>query len=123
MSSHSSAPRTVVRRRPPPRRRVLLGGLITYAQGTHCFSCAIRDLSETGARISMKPRHALPLNIFLINLRDRVAYECRTVWSQGAEAGLAIDKVLPLDGLNDTKLAFLKRLGHSHATRVFAPAV
>jgi hypothetical protein len=113
----------MARRRPPPRRRVLLGGLITYAQGTHCFSCAIRDLSETGARITMKPSHALPSNIFLINLRDRVAYECRTMWCKGAEAGLAIDTVLTLDGLNDTKLAFLKRLGHSHATRVFAHTV
>ena len=120
MSNHSSAPRTEVRRRPPPRRRVLLGGLVTYAQGTHCFSCAIRDLSETGARITMNSGHALPLNIFLINLRDRVAYECRTMWSKGAEAGLAIDKAMPLDELNDSALAFLKRLGHSQATRVFA---
>lgn len=113
----------MARRRPPPRRRVLLGGLITYAQGTHCFSCAIRDLSESGVRITMNSRHALPSSVFLINLRDRVAYECRTVWSKGAEAGLAFDKVMPLDELNDSALGFLKRLGHSHATRVFAHSV
>lgn len=121
MSIASSVARAAIRRRPPPRRRVLLGGLITYAQGTHCFSCSIHDLSAAGARISMKPRHALPSNIFLINLRDRVAYECRTKWSKGDDAGLAIEKALPLDELNDSKLAFLKRLGHSDATRMFLP--
>ena len=123
MSNPSSAARTTVRRRPPPRRRVLLGGLITYGQGTHCFSCTIRDFSETGARISMTPRHALPSSIFLINLRDRVAYECRTKWSKGGEAGLAIEKVMPLDKLADSKLGFLKRLGNSEATRMFVPTV
>jgi hypothetical protein len=123
MSNPSIATRTKVMRRPPPRRRVLLGGLITYAQGTHCFSCAIRDLSAAGARISMKPRHALPSNIFLINLRDRVAYECRTIWSKGVEAGLAIDKVMPLNALNDSRFSFLKRLGDSHTTRMFVPTV
>lgn len=122
MSNHSSA-RTTVRRRPPPRRRVLLGGLITYAQGTHCFSCSIRDFSETGARISMKSRHALPSQIFLINLRDRVAYECRTKWSKGEDAGLAIEKAMPLDEIDDSKLGFLKRLGHSDATRMFVQTV
>ena len=115
MSNHSSA-RTTVRRRPPPRRRVLLGGLITYAQGTHCFS-------ETGARISMKSRHALPSQIFLINLRDRVAYECRTKWSKGEDAGLAIEKAMPLDEIDDSRLGFLKRLGHSDATRMFVQTV
>jgi hypothetical protein len=123
VSNHSSAVRGMARRRPPPRRRVLLGGLVTYAQGTHCFSCAIRDLSETGARITMKSKQALPSSVFLINLRDRVAYECRTAWNSGYDAGLQIDKVLPLDALDDSRLAFLKRLGHSHATRVFAQAV
>ena len=122
MSHHSSAARPV-RRRPPPRRRVLLGGLITYGQGTHCFSCSIRDFSETGARISMKTRLALPSHIFLINLRDRVAYECRTKWSKGFDAGLAIEKAMPLDELNDSKLRFLKRLGNSEATRTFVPTV
>jgi len=123
MSGHANAARAMVRRRPPPRRRVLLGGLITYGLGTHCFSCAIRDLSETGARISMKPRHALPSSVFLINLRDRMAYQCRTVWRKGEEAGMTIEKVLRLDELSDSKLAFLKRLAHSDATRMFAPTV
>lgn len=123
MNDHSSVARTAIRRRPPPRQRVLLGGLVTYAQGTHCFSCAIRDLSAAGARISMQPRHALPSNIFLINLRDRVAYECRTKWTKGGDAGLAIEKAMPLDELNDSRLGFLKRLGYSDATRTFAPTV
>jgi len=122
VSHHSSAARPV-RRRPPPRRRVLLGGLITYAQGRHCFSCTIRDFSETGARITMKTRLALPSHIFLINLRDRVAYECRTKWTKCGDAGLAIEKAMPLDELNDSKLSFLKRLGNSEATRMFVPTV
>ena len=123
MGTLPSTARNTIRRRPALRRRVLLGGLITYGQGTHCISCVIRDLSEAGARIGMKPRHALPSNIFLINLRDRIAYECRTMWSKGGEAGLAIKKVMPLDELDASKLGFLKRLGNSEATRMFVPTV
>jgi hypothetical protein len=123
VSKHPGTAGKVVRRRPSLRRRVLLGGLVTYGQGTHCFSCVIRDLNEAGARISMKPRHALPSNIFLINLRDRVAYDCRTIWSKGSDAGLAIKKVVKLDEIADSKLAFLKRLGKSEATRTFLPTI
>lgn len=102
-------------RRPSRRQRVLLSGIVAYAHGTHCFSCTIRSLTAQGARVSVR-RHGVPSQFYLINLHSQVAHDCKLVWNNGAEVGVAFQKSFRLCDLNDPKLAFLKRLGHTHAT-------
>ena len=103
-------------RRPNRRQRVLLSGLVAYAHGAHCFNCSIRNLNAVGARVSIPKRHAVPSKFFLINLHAQVAYECRLIWNDGVEAGVAFLNAYPLAKLNEPKLEYLKRLGTTHAT-------
>ena len=103
-------------RRPNRRQRVLLSGLVVYAHGAHCFNCSIRNLNALGARVSIAKRHAVPAKFFLINLHAQMAYECRLVWNNGVQAGVAFLNAFALAKLNDPKLMYLKRLGSVHAT-------
>jgi hypothetical protein len=98
-----------------PRKSVLMTGIIAY--GAHSFDCTFRDLSESGARITVKRNAQLPPDFYLINIRDRVAYEAQMVWNDGAEIGVTFKKVLPLADITDSSLTFLKRLWLSKATR------
>ena len=105
-----------VERRPKTRKRVLLTGIIALVDGGRHFDCTIRDLSETGARVVPAKGAQLPLEFYLINIRDRVAYDAKLVRSDGAEAGIVFKKTFPLSQLNDPALGFLKRLWLSKAT-------
>jgi hypothetical protein len=104
-------------RRPKARKQVLLTGILASPSGDSSMDCTIRDLSETGARVIAAKGARFPPTFYLINIRDRVAYEARVVRSEGLEAGVVFQKTLPLSGLTDPDLAFLKRMWMSKATR------
>ena len=108
----SSAP---VERRPQLRKRVLLTGIVVYANGRFSFDCTFRNLSETGARVSVGKNTQFPSEFYLINIRDRVAYEAKVVWNSGSEVGVAFQKILPMSEIDST-LGFLKQLWLAKAT-------
>lgn len=97
-------------RRPKPRKRVLLTGIIAYANGAHSFHCTIRNLSESGARLAVGSQAQFPSDFYLINIRDRVAYDAKLAWNKGSEIGVTFKSTLPLAGITDPALAFLKQL-------------
>jgi hypothetical protein len=97
-------------RRPGPRTRVLLSGVVAYGKGAYSFDCAFRNLSATGARIVMGKNMQFPSEFFLINVRDRVAYDCKLVWNKGGEVGVNFKATVPLSGAVDPGLAYLKKL-------------
>lgn len=99
-----------------PRKRVLLTGIVATAADARSFDCTICDLSQTGARIVVGKGVQLPAEFYLINIRDRVAYDAKLVRSDGAEAGVVFKKTIALSGLSDPSLGFLKRLWMSKAT-------
>ena len=103
-------PPPLAERRPKPRKRVLFGGRVTYSEGAKHFDCSIRDLSESGARISLKPGVPIPSSVYLIDTRNRTVHESRVVWNNGREAGLQFIKSFPLSGIDDPRLSYLKRL-------------
>jgi hypothetical protein len=104
-------------RRPARRRRTLLGGRVTYDDGAHVFDCTIRDLSDSGARITVPGQQPIAPRVFLINIRDRVVYEARVVWNRSGQAGLAFEKTLLLADLADKRLDYLKHLWLERASR------
>ena len=108
MTKDSEAP-PPAERRPKPRSRVLLSGLVVYGDGAYSFDCSFRNLSETGARVVMK-NPQFPSEFFLINIRDRVAYDCRVVWNKGGEVGVAFKATIALSAVTDPALAYLKKL-------------
>jgi hypothetical protein len=104
-------------RRPKPRRRVLLGGIITFANGAHSVDCTFRNLSQSGAKIIVAKSARFPSDFHLINTRDGIAYEASVVWNNGGEVGVTFKKVMSLSDITDPSLAFLKRLWLSKALR------
>lgn len=103
-------PPPLAERRPKPRKRVVFGGRISYQDGKQYFDCTIRDLSETGARITLKPGQPIPSNIYLIDKLNHIVHESKVVWNNGREAGLEFVKSFALSAIEDKKLLYLKRL-------------
>ena len=97
-------------RRPKPRKRVLLTGIVAYGNGAHSFHCTIRNLSETGARLAVGNNAQFPSDFFLINIRDRVAYDCAVVWNKAGEVGVTFKATIALSAITDPALGYLKKL-------------
>ena len=104
-------------RRPGRRRRVLLGGRVTFHEGAQVFDCSIRDLTEGGARITVHANQIIPTHVYLINLRDRLVYECVVVWHKSGEAGVQFVKTLQVGDITNPSLTYLKRLWVERAAR------
>lgn len=104
-----------VDRRPKARARVLLSGIVTHSDGAYSFDCSFRNLSETGARLVVQKNAQFPTEFFLINIRDRVAYDCKVVWNKGGEVGVTFKATVALSAITDPSLAYLKRLWLSKA--------
>jgi hypothetical protein len=100
----------VAERRPSARSRVLLSGIVTYGDGAFSFDCSFRNLSKTGARVMVGINMQFPSQFFLINIRDRVAYDCKVVWNKGSEIGVTFKAVVALSAITDPRLAYLKKL-------------
>jgi hypothetical protein len=107
----------IAERRPKRRTRSLLTGIVTFNNGAESFSCAVRDFSETGARITVPVGVTFPGRLFLIMVRDRIAHEAVVVWFDKREAGLKFERSLTLGENKDDKLAYLNRLWHGSAPR------
>jgi hypothetical protein len=100
-----------------PRRRILLGGVISFGGGNTTFDCAIRNVSEKGAKITCKMAGELPQDFYLINLRDRLVYKARLVWRAGHDAGLKFSETMRFSDITDPSLSHLADLWMSRAAR------
>jgi hypothetical protein len=104
-------------RRPGHRRRFLLGGIVAFANGAVSIDCVIRNQSEGGAKLSHGKDVQLPAHFYLINIRDRTAYEAALIWSKVGESGVAFKKHIPLSSIDDPALGFLSQLWLAKAGR------
>ncbi len=116
MGLGNSEPPPPAERRPSARKRVLLAGIITFNNGVHSFDCTFRNLSETGALIAVGTNTHFPTVFYLINIRDRIAYEAKVVRNIGKEVGVTFQTVLPLSTITDSSLGYLKKLWLAKAT-------
>jgi hypothetical protein len=74
--------------RAEPRRRVLLSGKVVYGASEMTQDCAVADLSSTGARIRLEGPEPLTDPIYLIVVRQGLAFLAREAWRDGAMVGL-----------------------------------
>jgi hypothetical protein len=93
-----------------PRVRTCLNGRIVYGDGAYSVDCAIRDLSEGGARISIHERQFLPVGLYLIVVRNCIAHEARVVWLRYPSRGLQFLKTYTLSDALPHDLQYLRRL-------------
>ncbi|HEY5107722.1 MAG TPA: PilZ domain-containing protein [Caulobacteraceae bacterium] len=103
-----------MRPRAEPRRRVLLSGVVVHSPSQMTAPCTILDLSLTGARIRLGESELLGEPMFLIVLKNALAFRARVVWRRAEHTGLSFIAYFDLakPGADDPKI--LRRLWLSH---------
>jgi hypothetical protein len=99
------------------RKRVLRGGKIVYGEeGEYSLDCLIHDISDSGARISLKPNEFIPTHFFLVDVQTGLAHEAAASWIRVMKSipqfGLKFVKSHELESLN-RKLKYLKRFAQT----------
>ena len=100
-----------------PRRRVLLGGKLVFGPTDITLDCTIRDLTDKGARVRILSPVMLPDEVWLIELRNGLAFECRVVWKRVPEFGLAFVRVHDLTATDQPELRMMKRIWVENSAR------
>ena len=73
-----------------PRRRMLRTGVVTYRDCAISFRCAIRDRSDSGARLRLPPGIVPPNDFWLIEVTEAIAHRAHAVWRRGDEIGVSL---------------------------------
>ena len=71
------------------RHRVLIAGTIRYAGGICTASCVVRNLSETGAKLTLSESLTLPTHFDLVIAQRNAVHRCELRWRRREEAGVA----------------------------------
>ncbi|MDP1868865.1 PilZ domain-containing protein [Bradyrhizobium sp.] len=72
--------------RAAPRKRVLKAGEIEFGGGV--IDCTVRNLSETGAALSVESPVGIPVEFNLIIVSDDLKRRCRVVWRKENRIGI-----------------------------------
>jgi PilZ domain len=104
------------------RKRVLFGGKIVYGEdGAFTVDCVIKDVSDTGARISLGQRISIPSAIHFIDLKAGFAYEAQVAWRRAPNFGLHFLKTIDLKTVDvahaSDALVHLVRLWNASSAR------
>jgi hypothetical protein len=86
-------------KRQAARRRVLWGSRLANLDGSRYLRCFTRDISFTGARVSIENEHFIEDRAWFLDLRNRFAYEAKVVWKRPPELGLEFARGYRLDEL------------------------
>lgn len=70
------------------RRRVLLTACLVIPEGFLTVPCAIKDISERGARLKLPAAQAIPNEVMLITGREPFAYRAEVAWRRLPEVGV-----------------------------------
>lgn len=70
------------------RTRLLKDGRIVLHRGWSLIDCAIRDTSDSGARLSVKPLCELPQNFDLLYVTEERLVPCEVRWRRGDRLGV-----------------------------------
>jgi hypothetical protein len=75
-----------------PRNRTLRAGKIVYNNHSNVASCTIRDMSETGCRISVPSTTLIP-NQFILQINNQTApVNCTVAWRTADQLGVRFMK-------------------------------
>jgi hypothetical protein len=102
-------PPVVVDRR-APRRKALLAALAVSRDGTRTVDCAVREISDAGARLQVPKDHIVPVQFFLVIGAKAAVHEAQVIWVGAKEVGLKFVNTYGLDDLKRADLLFLRRL-------------
>lgn len=70
------------------RVRSLLGAMIIHSDGAMKIECKVRDISTSGARLSLSPHILLPQRFDLFISQRRETHVCRLAWFRDGQCGV-----------------------------------
>lgn len=76
-----------VEKRVVRRQRVLKGAIITASNHATTITCAVRDVSVTGARVRVDCLSVVPSAFTLVIELDGYEVACEVVWQRGRDLG------------------------------------
>jgi hypothetical protein len=80
-------------RRSGDRNRVLLTGKIVYgSREEFSFPCAIKNRSETGARLTLPAGGVAPDEFQLLDMRTGEVHEAKVTWRRHPQIGVALTR-------------------------------
>src|SRR5579872_5270735 len=85
-------------RRPERRVSTLLPGVVVTLDGSTEYDCTIKDLSDSGARIGLLTKAAVPDAFYLMHVKERSAYHVKVAWRSGSNIGVQVVSTIPLGG-------------------------
>ena len=97
-------------RRGATRRRSLLSGKLTTTDTRRSDSCTIRNLSPTGAKLTMPSHEPFPADAWLVVSKEGLAMRTRTVWRHGTDVGVDFVEMHDLSRAVPAHIAGLRRL-------------
>jgi two-component system cell cycle response regulator len=71
-----------------PRQRTLYAGVLIHGAAGLTTDCAVRDISDGGARIKLTAMVVLSAPVVLLIPRIGDAHEIQAIWQRGPELGL-----------------------------------
>ena len=71
-----------------PRRKVLKTAKIVSFDKKTVLNCAIRDLSETGAKLVVEVSSAIPNEFQFFQLSDNTVRDAKVVWRRAGQIGV-----------------------------------
>ena len=86
----------------------LLGGKIIFDEGRFTIDCAIKDISEAGARIRLAKGQSIASEMILVDLKNRTAHHAIVKWMRPPLFGLQFSSTIALSEISSPELAFLK---------------
>ena len=99
------------------RRRVLFSGVLVNDDGSSTLDCVIRDLSASGAKVRLAGSAPFPSELWLIEVREGLAFRCTVAWRNLPELGLAFLREHDLKTAATPELRMLHRIWAERAAR------
>ena len=90
------------------RRQAFFSGKIVHCDGSHWFSCTIRDISELGAKIEIRHSDILQERFFLLGSRTQTVFEAELAWRKGNFAGVRFLREHDLVSSEDPRMLRLR---------------
>jgi hypothetical protein len=78
----------IEKRKNTSRSRVLKGGVISFRHFGATIDCTVRNLSKSGACLSVASPVGIPTEFDLVLDRDKVPRHCRLVWRRADRIGV-----------------------------------
>jgi hypothetical protein len=97
-------------RRGGVRQRVLLSGKIVQRDGAFSTDCAIRDLSEEGAKLRLPAPVPVGEDFYLIEMRSGRIFHADIKWRKAEDLGVSFRHPDPIDDPASKDHRLLRRL-------------